>query len=218
MRLETLQLTLQHQYDVDVPYRVDQFVSHDAEFCAAITGSVPNAPEMLLIHQDGDDLDITVFFDQQVLNSVTANNQPLDDNFSNFCAVLEGVSHFLYLVWNARHGKQISLLELEIQAEVDKFVFASLNMPSHQENGGDRLLDKLFRDIAFQQDLSAEQLQRYQSANALAHQYCEWLTSEFALTPGERPLNAELARFYRKNAAAKISQIREQQTELSTCH
>ncbi len=35
---------------------------------------------------------------------------------------LEGVSHFVYLAWNAGHDKPVSLLELEMQAEVDKYV------------------------------------------------------------------------------------------------
>ena len=32
------------------------------------------------------------------------------------------MSHFLYVAWNAGHDKPVSLLELEMQAEVDKYV------------------------------------------------------------------------------------------------
>ena len=43
-------------------------------------------------------------------------------NVADYWTALEGVSHFLYLAWNAGHDKPVSLLELEMQAEVDKYV------------------------------------------------------------------------------------------------
>ena len=43
-------------------------------------------------------------------------------NVADCWTALEGVSHFLYLSWNAGHDKPVSLLELEMQAEVDKYV------------------------------------------------------------------------------------------------
>jgi len=45
-----------------------------------------------------------------------------DGNVADYWTALEGVSHFLYLAWNAGHDKPVSLLELEMQAEVDKYV------------------------------------------------------------------------------------------------
>src|SRR5437762_13493477 len=43
-------------------------------------------------------------------------------NLADCWTALEGVSHFLYLAWNAGHDRPVSLLELEMQAEVDKYV------------------------------------------------------------------------------------------------
>src|SRR5213082_2396274 len=43
-------------------------------------------------------------------------------NVADCWTALEGVSHFLYLAWNAGHDRPVSLLELEMQAEVDKYV------------------------------------------------------------------------------------------------
>src|SRR6202008_3895610 len=45
-----------------------------------------------------------------------------DGNVAGYWTALEGVSLFLYLAWNAGHDKPVSLLELEMQAEVDKYV------------------------------------------------------------------------------------------------
>ena len=36
------------------------------------------------------------------------------------------MSHFIYLAWNAGHDQPVSLLELEMQAEVDKYVASHL--------------------------------------------------------------------------------------------
>ena len=40
---------------------------------------------------------------------------------ADYCTALEGVSHFHYLVWSLARGRNVSLLELELQAEVDKY-------------------------------------------------------------------------------------------------
>ena len=44
-----------------------------------------------------------------------------DDNLQDCCTALEGVSHFHYFVWSADRRRHVSLLELELQAEVDKY-------------------------------------------------------------------------------------------------
>ena len=51
----------------------------------------------------------------------------LDDrNFSDFCLAVEGVSHFVYVALAAARQRPVSQLELELQAEVDKFVCCCL--------------------------------------------------------------------------------------------
>ena len=47
------------------------------------------------------------------------------ENLADFWSALEGVSHFTYYAWNAARDKSVSLFELELQAEVDKFVTTS---------------------------------------------------------------------------------------------
>ena len=51
--------------------------------------------------------------------------EALDEgNLADYCTALEGVSHFHYLVWSLARGRNVSLLELELQAEVDKYASA----------------------------------------------------------------------------------------------
>ena len=49
-----------------------------------------------------------------------------EENVADYWTALEGVSHFLYFAWNAGHDKTVSLLELELQAEIDKYVASYL--------------------------------------------------------------------------------------------
>ena len=48
------------------------------------------------------------------------------DNLEDFWTAFEGVSHFTYYAWNAQREKRVTLLEMELQAEVDKYVATTL--------------------------------------------------------------------------------------------
>ncbi len=49
-----------------------------------------------------------------------------ESNVADYWTALEGVSHFHYFAWNAGHDKPVTLLELELQAEIDKYVASYL--------------------------------------------------------------------------------------------
>ncbi len=51
-------------------------------------------------------------------NPVGALNE---GNLAEYCTALEGVSHFVYSTWRLDRDLPVSLLELETQAEVDKY-------------------------------------------------------------------------------------------------
>ena len=44
-----------------------------------------------------------------------------ENNLADYCTALEGVSHFVYSTWGLERDMPVSLLELETQAEVDKY-------------------------------------------------------------------------------------------------
>jgi hypothetical protein len=210
MQLRELQSSLERRYDVNIPYRVDQFFCNDTDTIRSCLGRMPGATEMLLIHEDGDNLDLTLYIDKKTMSRVDAANwEPasIDRHFNAYCAAIEGVSHFVYLTWNAGHNKSVKLLEMEIQAEVDKFVVTATNcLPDTAHRA---LLTRLFDNIRYRDDLSDDEQHRYEQANALACQYCHWLLDSFSLDLASRGLRAELARFYRMNSQRKIAHIRE---------
>jgi hypothetical protein len=111
-----------------------------------------------------------------------------ESNLSDFCTAFEGVSHFQYLIWSLQRGRKVSLLELELQAEIDKYV-AALVLRMSQESGrfpGD-LHASLFLRVGFLAELDAESLQRYREASRCAAYFCRALDERYWLRRRRRP-------------------------------
>ncbi|MCG8433448.1 MAG: hypothetical protein MJA83_05405, partial [Gammaproteobacteria bacterium] len=154
--------------------------------------------------------DLSLFLDQELLQRLHAA-RPMDSldnaNLQDFWTVLEGVSHFLFLVWNAGYERDVSPVEMELQAEVDKFIATAMLSGENSDNGfAGRLHDCLFHDHKYHARLSVEEQQRYRDANRYAAKYCWNLVSKYFQNrdPG---LLAELRRFYRLPRRAKLSYI-----------
>jgi hypothetical protein len=130
-------------------------------------------------------------------------------NLDDFCKVLEGVSHFVYLVWNAMNNRRITRLELEMQAEVDKYVGARLLMESQPDKGinGASLVEFLFADVCYRQNLQAGERERYMHANETVGRYCYNLANRFPAERVTAPMRRELRAFYRMPQPEKLSHI-----------
>ena len=83
-------------------------------------------------------------------------------NFADFCLAVEGVSHFVYVALCAAAERRVSALELELQAEVDKFACCVLLRSATARAICRR---RLFRDVSFADDLSRDERERYRTAN-----------------------------------------------------
>src|SRR6185369_5652800 len=125
----------------------------------------------------------------------------LDDrNFGDFCLAVEGVSHFVYLALAAARHRPVSQLELELQAEVDKFVCCVLLAGVSRD-----LRRRLFGDVAYADDLSADERERYRAANLHAGRYAAALERRYA--EKTTALLAEVRRFYRMDLPDKLGRI-----------
>lgn len=201
-------------YDVELQQDVRDYVVTDRAMRAALMAGAPArlSDEQLIVVESDDGVDIALYLDREVLERLAAAD-PRENltgaNLADFWTVLEGVSHFHYLAWNAAFDKQVTLLELEMQAEVDKYVSTRLLL--HQQPAatlGAPLLKRLFDDPEFDPQLDPEEMGRYQAASTLAGRYCASLESRFPVAPFTRDLLRELRRFYRLPQAAKIARIR----------
>jgi len=213
MQLVPLQERLQSIYEIEVDYNVEEFVFSDALLARELGAHSRHAhlPEKLLVQQHNDGLDISLFLDQDILYNLQHNNphQHLNhSNFADFCTVTEGVSHFIYLIWNASHERSVSLFELELQAEVDKYVMTAALL-ADQLNGTlpHNLPHVLFDNPGYDQQLNHQEQQRYRLANGYARHYCHNLHRTLLALGDSILITRELRRFYRLFQHRKLQRI-----------
>jgi len=210
--LRELQNRLAGLYDAPAEHDVYDFLITDAAHAAALQGAAaaPSTDEQLLVVEEEDGVGISLYVDQSVIARL-AERCPLqslaDENLADFCTALEGVSHFHYLVWSAGRERHVSLLELELQAEVDKYVSA-LQLMLQQRAGRfpAELFQRLFDRTAFLPHLPPHERTRYEEAHRFAARFCRRLEERFLRRRRARPeaLLAELRTFYRLGRHAKL--------------
>ncbi|ROR32206.1 hypothetical protein [Inmirania thermothiophila] len=211
MDLASLQETLQQIYDVDPGHDVRRFVITDARL-ARILGGGRESPERLLVRCEAGEVALSLYIDEAVLARLRRDD-PLRElhpgNLADFCTALEGVSHFVYLAFHAGHDRPVTRLELELQAEVDKYVTAAALMVRQRRRLPPRALRRrLFHHVRFAAGMPAEELRRYWWANRYADLYCAGIERVLRQGPRLPPLANELRRFYRLPQAGKIARAR----------
>jgi hypothetical protein len=117
--------------------------------------------------------------------------------------LLEGVSHFVYLAERVRTGLPATQLELELQAEVDKFVLLALDVDEEQREDARSLHQRIFDQATFLDPPGTEAGERYRLANQLAARLAGRLVAR-----DELEVRALLRRFYRAGQAEKITLAR----------
>jgi len=212
--LGALQDDLGRLYDTVVAEDVRDYLVTDRRMLSALVpGHTPRATdEQLILVEAGNALDVALYLDPAVLGRLAAadpRERLTRANLADFWTVLEGVSHFHYLAWNAALDKPVTLLELEMQAEVDKYVSTRLLLEAQPRSTlGAPLLDRLFDEPALDPALDPEEADRYQAASALAGRYCADLQSRFPEALASGGGLRELRAFFRLPQAAKIGHIR----------
>ncbi len=220
MLLSRLQDLIGGIYDVRVAHDVYDFLITDrARLPQAARGGT--ADEELIVAQPadgGDELVMSLYLDPKLLERL-ARADPLTcldaGNVADCWTALEGVSHFLYLAWNAGHDRPVSLLELELQAEVDKYV-ASYWLLRRQFPGRfpAELRPILFERTRLDPRLTHARAALYREASRYAERFCRRLEQSLAGDRGRRTYGggdtqvlAELRRFYRLTHARKRAHI-----------
>jgi len=170
-----------------------------------------NRKGLMLLFPEGDELRLAVYLHDQVIDNLNTHNPFLglnDKNIHAFCIMVEEVSHFLYTTWKARHGIQITKLELELQAEVDKFIICTLYCLNHEARINSLSLKEfLFETFSLEKDLPLESKNRYSTATKLALHYCHFLENRFIKKAHFSQMLEETRGFYRLGQSGKISHI-----------
>lgn len=210
MILGQMQALLARLYDAPVAHRVEDFLVSDRYRLAELVGEdAGDTDEQVFVVEEEGQIHVGLFVAQEVLKRLESSD-PLerlsDANLPDYCTALEGVSHFHYLMWNLARGRKVSLLELELQADVDKYASA-LTLFTQQRNGAfpAALHARLFHCVSYLPALTAESRRRYEEANRHAARFCRSLEERF-LGRRRRPeaFVSELRRFFRCSQQDKM--------------
>jgi hypothetical protein len=212
MVLRRLQSLLGRLYDVSVDYDVYDFLVTDRrELADVIPENDRRAPdEELLLAETADGAGVALYIDPSVLmrlEQADPTGSLTEGNLADYCTALEGVSHFVYSTWRLDWDAPVSLLELETQAEVDKYA-ATVFLVADQQGGcyPAQVHARLFDRIDFDARLEPEQYDRYRTAHRCAANFCRRLENRF-VNRGKAQVEAlvrELRKFYRLGCAAKL--------------
>ncbi|HSG64294.1 MAG TPA: hypothetical protein VLD39_04810 [Gammaproteobacteria bacterium] len=211
MVLDQLQALLSELYALDVSHDVRDFLVTDAGLARALDAAGRSSDEKLLIAEEDGEAAVALYLDAELVRRLGQNNPAAQlslENLEDFWTALEGVSHFLYYVWNAALEKSVTLMEMELQAEVDKFVGTVLLLRRQGTRPPGNLHSCLFDLPRFDGRLGPEELDRYRSANRYAGRYCKKLAQGLSGAADPAALRRELRYFYRLPQPAKIEHIK----------
>jgi hypothetical protein len=212
MVLRELQSLLERLYDVDLDHDVYDFLVTDRrDLRGATPGNDARASEEeLLLAETPDGAGVALYLDPSVLRRLEGADPAralTENNLADYCTALEGVSHFVYSAWRLERDSPVSLLELETQAEVDKYA-VTVFLLADQQGGGypAQVHARLFDRVSFDARLDPDQYDRYRTAHRSAAHYCRRLERRF-VNRGEAQVEGlvrELRRFYRLGSTAKL--------------
>jgi hypothetical protein len=197
--LARLQRGLETLYRVDTDVDVHDFVIDEAARDVIAPARKPR--EQLLVMEDTGEMSLALFIDPAAIRSLEAGIGR--HNLGDFLLAIEGVSHFIYAILCARSERRVSQLELELQAEVDKYVTCLL----HDVDTSEALRGRLFADCIYEPDLDHEERERYRVANDNAHRYAAFLEEAFVARGRIPDMLGELRRFYRQGLPGKLATI-----------
>jgi len=218
MVLSGLQSILERLYDVELPYDVYDFLVTDRRAvpgCGQELDGSASEEELLL----AETLDaagspcagVALYLDPGLLRRLEhadPHRALTEHNLADYCTALEGVSHFVYSTWRLDRDLPVSLLELETQAEVDKYAVTVFLLA--RQTGAmvypAQVHARLFDRVSFDAQLEPDQIERYRTAHRCAAHYCRRLERRFVNRGVARieALVRELRSFYRLANAAKL--------------
>jgi hypothetical protein len=210
--LKALQSLLAGIYDLPVAHDVSEFLLTDRNRLPPAVRA-KDSDEQVLVAEEGGTLWVSVYLEPAVLHRL-ASADPFEalhaGNIADYWTALEGVSHFVYLAWNASHDRPVTLLELELQAEIDKYVSSLWLL---REQNPDRfpveLHHVLFERTRVDTVLAGDRMELYRRASFYAERFCRRLarTLRPAGFDAQAAAVAELRRFYRLGREPKLQHI-----------
>jgi hypothetical protein len=190
LKLRGFQRQLERIYRLDPLPPVERFLMSDEEIRRYVPVERSSGPRVLIL-EEKDSVFVGVHLGDELTRRIETGGLDLAD----FASAAEEVSHFLYLLWSARNGRPVSLLDVETQGEIDKFLLASIRFAGYPD-----LFERIFGRFSLDPGLGADGREMYRQANRLAAKFCRGL--------GELPAALRRLRsFYRLASPARLSRL-----------
>ena len=215
MLLRSAQRLIGGIYDLGVDYDVYDFLVTDRASLPPQVRARASREDLIVAQptEPGGEIALALYLDRDLLERLRCED-PMRclhaGNVADWWMALEGVSHFVYLAWNASHDRPVSLLELEMQAEVDKYVTSYwLLRRQSPEHFPAELRRALFERTRIDPRLADGREELYRYASRYAARFCRRLEQQLqgARAGERRGVLAELRRFYRYTNARKLAHI-----------
>jgi hypothetical protein len=190
--LERVQLELEALYQLEPAPTILPFVRRGD----------PTERERVLVKETADALEVLVVLPDRCLEALSGDRP--GEHIDAYLEAVEGVSHFLHLAERARTQLPTTLLELELQAEVDKFAVLAPDPGGLPATRLHRLHRQLYAEVGFLHPAHSEPGQRYRLANDLAARLWARLIDDGRADS----IRGRLRRFYRASQAEKIRMAR----------
>lgn len=186
-----IQRGLETLYRLERAADVDAFVTHADE----------GEREALFVRESEDGLELLLriprLAEQRTVDVEGAGLDPL-------CQIIEGVSHFVYLADRASQDREATQLELELQAEIDKYVILASSLKDFDERTSRRLRERLYDGVAYVHAEGTELGDRYRMANGCARRFTARLERDYVTRARYRELQDELRRFFHMGQGEKL--------------
>ncbi len=213
--LQNLYKQLAELYELEAPHTIDDFLITDRPLSGPLqAANLHSAREQLFVREGATQLDVTLFLDRSVLANLRPDNHPFStfsrSEINDYWLAIEGISHFLYLTWRGAYQRPMTQLEMELQAEIDKYLCSSLSL-SGAERGPwlQQLHHILFEQTTIDAGPDRDRAERYATANRYAARYCQALRPRLQQQGLSLALINELRRFYRLSQNEKLRRINE---------
>lgn len=212
--LHAIQTLLSELYDLSSPLNIEEFVCGPEVVRATLGIDEPvERGELVVVFEDEQGVHVGLYLAPDVLDAVRNQQGYAPERLEAFramCLATEGVSHVLYLAFRADFDESVTQLELELQAEVDKYAAPLLagNGAGAIAARSRALRERLFERVRFLDPADTVEGERYRVVHRAAARYTAWLEAEYIHSGRVSELWVELRRFYRLGGRQKLRRTR----------
>ena len=128
----------------------------------------------------------------------------LGQGIDGLCQIIEGVSHFVYVATRASQDRASTALELEVQAEVDKYVVLAGDVASLDVDKSAALRARLYENVEYADAEDSELGERYRVANRTALRFLRRLELAYVAERRFGDWRRELNEFFRSGQEEKL--------------